>query len=289
MDKEFRDFERSANLEPNVQRQAELARPHWRAGRLLEAYDVYQAQSLLEMEHPGAVALAKEMAEIQKPYLEKMPASWKLYRCFPDWAHLAETINIRKSEFDKPIDTISILVMSVEDQRENLAALPFLRGLKLVRDWFPMDWSQFQESKDLENLWLFFQSTPEALDGLEQIQRLKRVNLFCDQVRQENVEALCQVTSMEELTIYQEGRPIEQLKGLAALSNLKQFVLGLNEFNPKRLNQLLDIASLTHLMLPDCELNEDQVNQLKALPKIEVIQWGDNQVCHRPTSSEEIG
>lgn len=281
MDREFRDFKRSAKLEPSVQKQAEIARSHWRAGRLLEAYDIYKSHSLLELEHPEAVALAKEMADLQKPHLERLRSSWNLYRCFPGWARLTESVQIHSSDFSNPIDTLCLDWPTTKSERKKLAATPFIRGLKIIRENLPIDWTDFEQSLNLENLWIFFQNTDDALKGLEGLKSLRRVKLFCDSLQLENIDNLQRMPSIEELEIYQNGRPVEQLRGLKQLVNLTQFTLCLKEFNSKRLDQILILENLTQLKVPNCELNTNQLSRIKALPKIEVIEWGEGQVFRK--------
>lgn len=286
MDKDLREKQRRVKAQGAVDDQQALAKAHWRAGQLLLAYDLYVEAGLLAKRDPEALALAKEMAELQRPVLEALPASWNFYRCYPGWPPLRSSVQVRGAVFDRPIDTVCVDFKSQSDERERLAALPFLRGIKWVRDQ-PEDWTEFQESPNLERLWLFFHNSKNPLKQLETLPKVRHLKLFCDTLSEESVKTICDMAELRELTLFQEGHTVEQLRPLQSLQSLTQFTLALNEFNPKRLEHILALTPLTHLYMPHCSLQTEQFESIKALPRLQALSWGDDETFQKtePQSS----
>ena len=280
MDRKLREKQRKANAQGAVDDQKALAKAHWRSGQLLHAYDIYVEAGLLEKRDPEALALAKEMAELQRPVLERLPASWNFYRCYPGWPPMRSSVQVLGAGFDRPIDTVCVDFKSQSEDKEQLATLPFLRGIKWVRD-LPKNWTEFQKSPHLERLWLFFHNSRNPLEQLETLSKVRHLKLFCDTLSEESVKTICDMAELRELILFQEGHTVEQLWPLQSLQSLTQFTLALNEFNPKRLEHILTLTPLTHLYIPHCPLHTEQFESIKALPQLQALSWGDDQTFQR--------
>lgn len=262
MDKELRDQERAAKLDPEeIKAQEKVALAHWRSGKHMEAFSIFK-QSNLGLHHDSAQALLKEMAAIQRPVLEKLPSNWRgqsllNYSQAPASYTTATVKDILDSE--AVLTQLSIEEKCSTQQERQIAELPFLQVLN-VDGPDNLNLEILANAKDFHHLILG--DVLEAEPQLSKIPQLRALSLRSKGFSESLSQQIAQLPLLWQLILQLTPGPQTCLENLEKCSSLKRFILVGVHLNSQDIVKPLKRVPIMALRLSFMSLCQESISAL---------------------------
>lgn len=262
MDKELRDQQRAAKLDPEeIKAQEKVALAHWRAGKHMEAFSIFK-HPILGLQCDSAQALLKEMATLQKPYLEKLPSTWRgqsllKYSQAPASYTTATIKDILDSE--AVLTQLFIEEKCSAQQERQIAELPFLQVLN-VNSPDDMNLEILANAKDFHHLILG--DVLEAEPPLSMIPQLRALSLRSKGFNEALSQQIAQLPLLQQLILRLNPGPQTCLENLEKCSSLKRFILIGEQLNSEDIVSPLKRVPIMVLRLSFMSLCQESISAL---------------------------
>lgn len=274
MDKDLRNQQRAAALDPEeVRAQEKLANSHWRAGRHMDSYQIFN-QPCLGLESQSAKALIAEMVEIQRPFLNACPKDWGTKTVFSDWTieKNAEDRALGEMQSTGKVLTSLCVDHAIDDQKAKIIAqIPFLRELEVRGQVGSGDLNCLRALEHLESFAQWIKLSGESFSNLDMLAGLKQFLLYGIEFEPHLAEQVVRLPTLNELTLSIEKGPsagLVQLKDAPALTSVR---LDAKRLNDSQLCDFINTAPLTELYLNEVALSQQSFDNISTKAKLKTL------------------
>ncbi|MDF1665738.1 MAG: hypothetical protein P1V97_28525 [Planctomycetota bacterium] len=269
MDKELRSQQRVAALDPEERRaQEQLAMSHWRAGRHMDAYKVFNKPGL-GLESDTAKALITEMVTIQKPFLDICPLDWETETIFGDW--MMGDASVKKAiESGELLTSLCVDHPCSDQEAELIAQIPFLQALEVRGQVGDGHLGCFTALKHLESLalWVF---DGDSIHQLDQLTKIRRLLIHGSDFEPQLATQVVKLPNLNQLNLSIDKGPSSGLAQLKEATALNSIIFGSQRVDDSYISDFLYFAPLEKLYLEEMTLSQESINHISRQENLEVL------------------